>query len=128
MEYWDTDGDGVLDRIVTVFDRKLTEADIDGSLYLSFPWYSYRGMLIQLQAQPEALKIDPDDSTRVIWEVFSPTELAKGVTSISEKLPEANVYTYYHIWRNLRKRRIGSAGRQDASGGCFGYAQLWQKG
>ena len=98
VEYWDTDGDGVLDRIVTVFDRKLTEADIDGSLYLSFPWYSYRGMLIQLQAQPEALKIDPDDSTRVIWEVFSTTELAKGVTSISEKLPEANVYTYYHIF------------------------------
>ena len=98
VEYWDTDGDGVLDQIVTVFDKKLTKADIDESLYMSFPWYSYRGMMIQLQAQPADMKIDPDDSTRVIWNVFSTTRLASGVTSISDELPQANVYTYYKIF------------------------------
>ena len=98
VEYWDTDGNGVLDKIVAVFDRKLTQADIDSTLYMSFPWYSYRGMMIQLQAQPADLKIDPNDSTRVIWEVASPTRLAEGVTSISDKLPEANIYTYYKVF------------------------------
>ena len=98
VEYWDTDGDGVLDQIVTVFNKKLTAADIDKSLYMSFPWYSSRGLLIQLQAQPSNLRIDPKDSTRIIWDVISTTTLAKGVTSISEKLPEANVYTYYSIF------------------------------
>ncbi|WP_407456640.1 hypothetical protein [Fibrobacter sp.] len=98
VEYWDTDGDGVLDRIVAVFDKKLTSKDIDSTLYMTFPWYSYRGMLIQLQAQPQDMKIDPKDSTRVIWEVSSPTRLAQGVTSISEKLPQATVYTYYSIF------------------------------
>ena len=98
VEYWDTDGDGVLDQIVTVFDKKLTAADIENTLYMSYPWYSFRGMMIQLQAQPENLKIDPKDSTRVIWDVVSTTRLAQGVTSISEKLPEANVYTYYSVF------------------------------
>ena len=98
VEYWDADGNGVLDRIVTVFDRKLTQSDIDSTLYMSFPWYSYRGMMIQLQAQPADLKIDPNDSTRVIWEVASTTRLAEGVTSISDKLPQANVYTYYKVF------------------------------
>lgn len=98
VEYWDTDGDGVLDQIVTVFDKKLTKEDIEGTLYMTFPWYSYRGMIIQLQAQPADLKIDPKDSTRVIWEVTSPTRLASGVTSISDKLPQANVFTYYSIF------------------------------
>ena len=98
VEYWDTDGDGVLDQIVTVFDKKLTSEDIDGSLYMSFPWYSYRGMMIQLQAQPDDLTLDPKDSTRVIWKVASTTRLASGVTSISEDLPQANVYTYYKIF------------------------------
>jgi hypothetical protein len=63
VEYWDDDGDGVLDRIVTVFDRKLTSADIDETLYMSYPWYSFRGMMVQLQAQPSSLTIDPADST-----------------------------------------------------------------
>jgi len=98
VEYWDTDGDGVLDQIVAVFDKKLTKDDVDESLYMSFPWYSYRGMMIQLQAQPENMKIDPKDPTRVIWDVFSTTKLASGVTSISDNLPQANVYTYYKIF------------------------------
>ena len=98
VEYWDTDGDGELDQVVTVFDKKLTEADIKGTLYMSFPWYSSRGMLIQLQAQPSNLRIDPKDSTRVIWDVISPTRLAKGVTSISDDLPQATVFTYYSIF------------------------------
>ena len=98
VEYWDTDGDGVLDQVVAVFDKKLTKDDLDESLYMSFPWYSYRGMMIQLQAQPENMKIDPKDSTRVIWDVISTTRLASGVTSISDKLPQATVYTYYKIF------------------------------
>ena len=98
VEYWDTDGDGVLDQIVTVFDKKLTKEDLDGSLYMSFPWYSYRGMMIQLQAQPENMKIDPKDSTRVVWDVISTTRLASGITSIPEDLPQATVYTYYKIF------------------------------
>ena len=98
VEYWDTDGNGTLDEIVAVFDRKLTAADIDSTLYMSFPWYSYRGMLIQLQAQPADLEIDPKDSTRVIWKVRSTTRLAEGVTSISDKLPPATIYTYYPIF------------------------------
>ena len=55
-------------------------------------------MMIQLQAQPADLKLDPNDSTRVIWEVVSPTRLAEGVTSISDNLPQANVYTYYKVF------------------------------
>ena len=98
VEYWDTDGDGVLDKIVTVFDKKLTAEDIDSTLYMTFPWYSFRGMLIQLQAQPQDLKIDPKDSTRVVWEVASTTRLAQGVTSISDDLPQATIYTYYSIF------------------------------
>ena len=98
VEYWDTDGDGVLDQVVAVFDKKLTKDDVDESLYMSFPWYSYRGMMIQLQAQPENMKIDPKDPTRVIWDVFSTTKLASGVTSISENLPQATIYTYYRIF------------------------------
>ena len=98
VEYWDTDGDGVLDRIVAVFDKKLTSADIDSTLYMTFPWYSYRGMLIQLQAQPQDMKINPKDSTKVIWDVFATTRLAQGVTSISSDLPQATVYTYYNIF------------------------------
>jgi len=97
-EYWDTDGDGVLDQIVAVFDKKLTKEDLDESLYMSFPWYSYRGMMIQLQAQPDDMTIDPNDSTRVIWNVISTTRLASGVTSISDNLPQANIYTYYKIF------------------------------
>lgn len=98
VEYQDTDKDGVLDQIVTVFDKKLTQKDIEETLYLSFPWYSSRGMMIYLQAQPGELKIDPNDSTRVIWNVRSATPLAKGVTSIREDLPDANVYTYYSVF------------------------------
>lgn len=98
VEYWDTDGDGVLDQIVTVFDKGVTAKDIENSLYMSFPWYSNRGMLIQLQAQPADLVVDPKDSTRVIWEVHSATKLASGVTSIGEGLPEANIYTYYSVF------------------------------
>ena len=98
VEYWDTDGDGILDQIVSVFDAKLSAEAIENTLYMSYPWYSYRGLMIQLQAQPGDLEVDPKDSTRVIWKVHSTTRLAEGVTSISEKLPEAMVYTYYSIF------------------------------
>ena len=98
VEYWDRDGDGVLDQIVTVFNKKLTSEDLKESVYMSFPWYSSRGMLIQLQAQPSELIIDPKDSTRVIWNVHSATKLASGVTSIREDLPSASIFTYYKVF------------------------------
>lgn len=98
VEYWDTDEDGVLDQIVTVFDKKLTSASIDSSLYMSFPWYSSNNRLIQLQAQPSDLMIDPKDSTRVIWNVHSATKLISGVTNIRDDLPEATIYTYYSVF------------------------------
>ncbi|MCQ2107978.1 MAG: hypothetical protein MJZ05_04345 [Fibrobacter sp.] len=98
VEYWDTDGDGVLDQIVSVFDGDLTADDIDNTLYLTFPWFSSRGMLTNLQAYPASLRVDPKDPTRVIWDVASSVSLAKGVTDISDKLPAATAYTYYTIF------------------------------
>lgn len=96
VEYLDTDGDGVLDQIVTNFNKKITSEDVS-MLYMSYPWYSYRGMLIQLMAEPRDLILDPEDSTRVIWNVRSSTMLTKGLTSISDDLPPATVYTYYDV-------------------------------
>ncbi len=97
-EYWDTDGDGVLDEIVSVFDRKLTAEEIDATLYLTFPWFSSRGMTTYLQADPSSLVVDSKDSSRVVWKVTSVTPLAKGVTSINDKLPPVTAYTYYKIF------------------------------
>ena len=96
VEYWDTDGDGVLDQIVTNFKEPLTEKELS-MLYMSFPWYSQRGMMIQLQAQPADLSFDGKDSSRVVWNVHSTTPIAKGVTDISESLPPATVYSYYEV-------------------------------
>ena len=95
-EYWDTDGDGVLDQIVTNFDEHLTAKELS-MLYMTFPWYSQRGMMIQLQAQPADLSFDGKDSSRVVWKVHSTTQIAKGVTDISESLPPATVYSYYDV-------------------------------
>ena len=96
VEYWDTDGDGVLDQIVTNFKEPLTEKE-KSMLYMTFPWYSERGMMIQLQAQPADLNFDGKDSSRVVWKVHSTTPIAKGVTNISESLPPATVYSYYDV-------------------------------
>jgi hypothetical protein len=96
VEYRDTDGDGVLDQIVTNFSGPLTETE-KNMLYATYPWYSERGLMIQLQAQPADLKFDGKDSSRVIWNVVSTTPIAKGVTSISESLPQATIYTYYDV-------------------------------
>ena len=96
VEYRDTDGDGTLDQIVTNFSGPLTEKE-KNMLYATFPWYSERGMMIQLQANPADLKFDGTDSSRVVWNVVSTTPLAKGVTSISESLPQATIYSYYDV-------------------------------
>ena len=96
VEYWDTDGDGVLDQIVTNFTKNVTSADLE-MLHMSFPWYSFRGLLIQLMASPDELSLDPKDSSRVVWNVRSSTQLTTGVTSISEDLPPAIIYTYYDV-------------------------------
>ena len=100
VEYWDTDHDGVLDHVVVNYTAPLSESDLEG-IYMTFPWYSNRGMLTQLQAGPGTLKIDPDDPTKVVWEVYSTVPLAKGVTSISESLPGATVYTYYPVFEEI---------------------------
>ena len=96
VEYRDEDGDGVLDHIVTNFSGPLTEKEKD-MLYMTFPWYSDRGLMVQLQAQPADLKFDGKDSSRVVWNVVSTTPIAKGVTSVSEALPPATVYSYYDV-------------------------------
>lgn len=96
VEYRDTDGDGVLDQIVTNFTKNVTSEDLE-MLHMSYPWYSFRGMLIQLMASPEELSLDPNDSTRVVWNVRSSTQLTTGVTSISDDLPPATIYTYYDV-------------------------------
>ena len=95
VEYWDTDGDGKLDKIVTNFNGKLTPEQA-GMLYMTFPWYSDRGMLIQMQAQPGDLALS-EDSTSVSWNVFATSQIVSGVTSISEDLPQATVFTYYPV-------------------------------
>ena len=96
VEYWDTDGDGVLDQIVTNFTKNVTSEDLE-MLHMSFPWYSFRGLLIQLMASPDELSLDPKDSTRIVWNVRSSTQLTTGVTSISDDLPPAIIYTYYDV-------------------------------
>ncbi len=96
VEYWDTDGDGVLDQIVTNFSKKVTSEDLE-MLHMSFPWYSFRGLLIQLMASPDELSLDPKDSTRVVWNVRSSTQLTTGVTSINDDLPPATIFTYYDV-------------------------------
>ena len=95
VEYWDTDGDGTLDKIVTNFSGKLTSEEV-AMLYMTYPWYSDRGMLIQLQASPDDFTLS-SDSTSVSWNVFATMKIATGVTSISEDLPQATVYTYYKV-------------------------------
>ncbi len=100
VEYWDTDYNGVLDQVVINYSAPLKQEDLE-KLRMSFPWYSSRGLLIQLQAQPAYLRIDPKDPTKVIWDVYAATELVSGVTSISEQLPQATVYTYYSIFDEI---------------------------
>ena len=100
VEYWDTDYNGVLDQVVINYSAPLKQEDLE-KLRMSFPWYSSRGLLIQLQAQPAYLKIDPKDPTKVIWDVYAATELVSGVTSISEQLPQATVYTYYSVFDEI---------------------------
>ena len=100
IEYWDRDYDGVLDQIVINYAAPLKKADLE-KLHMSFPWYTARGLLTQLQAGPLSLSIDPKDSTKVIWNVYSTQPLAKGVTSISESLPPATVYTYYPVFDKI---------------------------
>ncbi len=100
VEYWDTDYDGVMDQVVINYSAPLKQEDLE-KLRMTFPWYSDRGLLVQLQAQPSYMKLDPKDPTKVIWEVYSPSPLAKGVTSISESLPPATVYTYYSVFEEI---------------------------
>jgi hypothetical protein len=95
VEYWDDDGDGTLDKIVTRFSGKLTSEEV-AMLHMTYPWYSDRGMLIQLQASPDDFTLS-EDSTSVSWNVFATMKIATGVTSISDELPPATVYTYYKV-------------------------------
>lgn len=96
-EYWDLDKNGVLDQVVLQFEKPLTANDLS-QIYATFPWYTSRGLAIQMQAQPSDFKLDPKDSTRVLWNVHAVTTLAKGVTGISETLSPATVFTYYSVF------------------------------
>ena len=96
VEYWDTDGDGNLDQIVTNFSKKLTREELD-MIYIAFPWYSSRGMVVQLQAKSSSLRLDTADASKVIWDVYSIDPLISRVTGISDELPLATVYTYYDV-------------------------------
>ena len=100
VEYWDRNYDGVLDQVVISYAAPLKKEDLE-KIYMTFPWYSSRGLLTQLQAEPSRLRLDPNDPTKVIWDVFSAIPLAKGVTSISESLPPATVYTYYPVFDKI---------------------------
>ena len=100
VEYWDTNYDGVLDQVVINYSAPLKQEDLE-KLHMTFPWYSSRGLLVQLQAQPSYLRIDPKDPTKVIWDVRAATTLAKGVTSINESLPGATVFTYYPVFDEI---------------------------
>jgi hypothetical protein len=98
VEYYDTDGDGVLDSIVVVFKDDVTEAEKE-LMHFTFPWYSSRGLLIDLEAQPANLVIDAKDPSRVGWSVQSNTTLKSGLTSVSSSL-SATLYIYYDVLSN----------------------------
>lgn len=98
VEYYDMDGDGKLDSIAVKFSSKVTAEDIE-NFYFSFPWYSSRGLLIELQAQPRDLILSADGKS-VGWVVRSNVNVASGLTSISSNVPAATLYTYYDIFGN----------------------------
>ncbi|MCK9182122.1 MAG: hypothetical protein M0P13_04475, partial [Fibrobacteraceae bacterium] len=98
VEYYDNDGDGVLDSIVAVFSATITEEELS-NFYFSFPWYSSRGLLIELQAQPADLILNAGD-TSVSWRVQSNVTLASNLTSINSEVPAATLYTYYSVFGN----------------------------
>ncbi len=98
VEYYDTDGDGKLDSIAVRFSSKVTAEDVE-NFYFSFPWYSSRGLLIELQAQPRDLVLSADGKS-VGWMVRSNVNVASGLTSIGSNIPAATLYTYYDIFGN----------------------------
>ena len=98
VQYYDTDGDGALDSISVQFSSKVTAEDLE-SFYFSFPWYSSRGLLIELQAQPRDLILSADGKS-VGWIVKSNVNVASNLTSISSEIPAATLYTYYDIFGN----------------------------
>lgn len=98
VEYYDMDGDGKLDSIAVKFSSKVTAEDVE-NFYFSFPWYSSRGLLIELQAQPRDLILSADGKS-VGWVVRSNVNVASGLTSIGSNVPAATLYTYYDIFGN----------------------------
>lgn len=98
VEYYDVDGDGSMDSVVVRFSSKVTAADIE-NFYFSFPWYSSRGLLIELQALPRDLVLS-EDGMSVGWRVRSNVNVASGLTSIGMDIPAATLYTYYDIFGN----------------------------
>ncbi len=98
VEYYDTDGDGKLDSVAVRFSSKVTAEDVE-NFYFSFPWYSSRGLLIELQAQPRDLILGADGKS-VGWVVRSNVNVAPGLTSIGSNVPAATLYTYYDIFGN----------------------------
>ena len=98
VEYFDTDGDGKLDSIAVRFKSKVTAEEVE-NFYFSFPWYSSRGLLMELQAQPRDLILSADGKS-VGWIVKSNVNVASGLTSIGSEIPAATLYTYYDVFGN----------------------------
>ncbi|PWL03714.1 hypothetical protein [Hallerella porci] len=98
VEYYDTDGNGELDSIAVRFSTKVTAEELE-NYYFSFPWYSSRGLLINLQAQPKSLILSADGKSAG-WRVTSNQNVASNLTSVSAELPPATLYTYYTIFGN----------------------------
>ncbi|MBP5247529.1 MAG: hypothetical protein J6Z31_06680 [Fibrobacter sp.] len=98
VQYYDTDGDGALDSISVQFSSKVSAEDLQ-NYYFSFPWYSSRGLLIELQALPRDLILSSDGMS-VGWVVKSNVNVASNLTSISSDIPAATLYTYYNIFDN----------------------------
>ena len=98
VEYYDVDGNGELDSIVVRFSSAVTAEEME-NFYFSFPWYSSRGLLINLQAQPKNLVLSADGKS-VGWSVTSNVKVAPYLTSVSPDLPAATLYTYYNIFGN----------------------------
>jgi hypothetical protein len=98
-EYFDNNGDGVLDSVVVTLAEPVDSNDVK-TLYFAFPWYSSANRLIQLQPQPKDLMLDASNRARIGWSVQSNVTLRRGLTSIPANLPLAELYANYAVLGN----------------------------
>ncbi len=96
-EYYDSNGDGVMDSVVFVFSSAITEEQ-KAMLNFTIPWQSYRGRTIQLMPDPSAWVIDPQDPTRISWVVQSNVDLRDDLTQPPSSLPNAELFIEYPVF------------------------------